>query len=224
MQVVYLSYLLLLCMLLNACGSTGDKYVSPLEYFITGCIEHSNTSVPVPDRDSIEVYWYSYKDGEPYEPPEKQILSPLSLKQPTYYPHSFSIWDSLILLRIDYGMGFRWMKEMPSYSLAIIDDSSKKDLQGLIILGNHRTYEVFGVYEYNECPLSSELEDFLLYESKERWDGLDNPIDWKSAIGQWELFRKDSAAGTRLNSLKFHDWDCAKILEVVTRLREQESK
>lgn len=224
MRVVYLSYLLSVCMLLNACGSTGEPYVSPLESFITGCLEHYNTFLPASNSDSMEVYWYSYKDGRPYKPPEKQMIVPLSLNQPTYYPHSFSIWDSLILLRIDYGMGFEWMKGIPSYSLATIDDSSKKYLQGLIIMGNHRTYEVFGVYEYNECRLSVELEDFLLYESKEEWDGLAHPMNWQSAIRQWDQVRNDSAAGTRLDSLTFHDWDCEKIREEVTRLVEQESR
>ena len=224
MKAGNIAYLISVCILLNACGSTGDQYVSPPEYFVTGCLEHYDTFLPVPDSDSIEVYWYSYKDGRPYKPPEKQMLSPFSLNQPTYYLHSFSIWDSLILLRIDYGIGFRWVKGLPSYSLATIDDSSKKYLQGLIIMGNHRTSEVFGVYEYNECPLSTELEDFLLYEGKEEWDGLAHPINWQSAIRQWDQVRNDSTADTRLDSLKFHDWDCEKIREAVTRLVEQESK
>ena len=223
MKAGNIAYLISVCILLNACGSTGDQYVSPLEYFVTGCREHYDTFLPVPDSDSIEVYWYSYKDGRPYEPPEKQMIYPIDTHLIAYYPLGITLWDSLIIVKLCYGIGLRSFQGAAYHSVVVVD-SAYRDFDQLLIMGNHRTQEVFGIYPYFDCPMSQKLEDFLLFESKEKWDGFDDPIYWKSAIRQWEKVRKDSAAGTRLDSLKFHDWDCEKIREAVTRLVEQESK
>ena len=49
-------------------------------------------------------------------------------------------------------------------------------------------------------------------------------VDSLSLDGQGDQVRKDSAAGTQMDSLTFHDWHCERIREEVTRLVEQESR